>query len=271
MKEMVEKTKRRLLHCAHAGSVFLILGLLLSSPSFGARPLVTDDSGTAGKGNLAAEFGVEAFSWKDRVDGVRVKETGTEASAVFTYGVSETVDVVAGFPYGWGKGKEDGTTVFDENGISDISLEMKWRFFEKNNFGLALKPGLTFPTGDYKKSFGSGHVTYGLTFIASRELEPFAFHLNAGYARNENKLDERKDLWSASIAATYEPVKNLNLVGNLGFERNADPATRTAPAFALVGLNYAINEYITLDAGYKFGLNKQEVDRSIVAGMTFSF
>lgn len=253
--------------------LLLLLAIVLKAPatSFAARPLVTDDTGTVGKGKTQIELGTEWFSWKDTVEDVRVKETGTEASGVFTYGLSESVDLVAGFPYVWSRAKENGETVFSDDGLNDISLEAKWRFFEKNGFGLALKPGITFPTGDYEKGFGTGRVTYGLTFIATKELEPFAFHFNAGYTRNENKVDERKDLWSASLAAAYEAIKGLNIVGDIGFERNADPTVKTAPAFALVGLNYAINDHVMLDAGYKFGLNKCEIDHGIIAGVTFNF
>ncbi len=103
------------------------------------------------------------------------------------------------------------------------------------------------------------------------QIKPSAFHLNAGYSRNENKLHERKDLWSASLAATYEAFKGLRLVGDIGFTRSADPTAQTNPAFTLIGLNYAVNNHIILDAGFKFGLNKQEMDRSITAGVTFNF
>lgn len=249
----------------------LALALMVPATSHAARPLVTDDTGTVGKGKTQVELGAEWSSWKDTVEEVRVKETGTEASGVFTYGVSDTVDLVAGFPYAWSRAEENGETVSKENGFSDISLEAKWRFFEKNGFGLALKPGIKLPTGDHEKGFGTGRLTYGITFIASQEIEPFAFHFNAGYTRNENKVDEREDLWSASLAATYEVAKGMNVVGDVGFRRNPDPTVGTAPAFALVGLNYAINDHVMLDAGFKFGLNKQETDHSITAGVTFNF
>lgn len=256
-----------------AGIVFLLLAAVLIAPtvSFAARPLVTDDSGTVGKGGVQAEFGIEMSTKKDTEEDVRTKETETEASAAVTYGILDNIDIVAGFPYVWAKVKENGETVFKENRLSDISLEVKWRFFEKDGFGFALKPGVTLPTGDYKKGFGTGRVTYGATFIASKEIDPFGFHFNAGYSRNENKVEERKDLWSASLAATYEVLKGLSVVGNVGIERNADPEIKTAPAFGLVGLNYSINDYITFDAGAKFGLNKQEVDHSVIAGITLSF
>jgi hypothetical protein len=251
----------------------LLFATTICSPpaAFAARPLVTDDTGTVGKGSTQAEIGVETFSWEDRVDGMKTKVAGTGASALVTYGATKSVDIIAGFPYGWGNTREDGVTTFDDNGFSDLSLEVKWRFFDKNGLGFALKPGLTLPTGDHEKGFGAGRLTYGLVFIASRELAPFAFHVNVGYRRNENRVDERKNLWSGSVAATYEPLKGLNVVGNVGIERNADATQQTAPAFALVGFNYAVNDRFTLDAGYKLGLNKAEVDRSITAGVTLHF
>lgn len=270
---MVNRFEKRIYECVLSKLWLLIVAITLCVPSvsFAARPLVTDDSGTVGKGKFQVELGIETFSRQNREDSVKIEETGTEASGVFTYGALDNIDVVAGFPYVWDKVKENGATVFDANRLSDIALEAKWRFFEKDGFGLALKPGLTLPTGNYEKGFGTGRVTYGITFIASKELEPFGFRFNAGYTRNENKVDERKGLYSASVAATYEVIKGLNLVGNVGFERNPDPAFKDAPAFALVGLNYAINDHIMLDAGYKFGLNKQEVDHAIIAGITLNF
>jgi hypothetical protein len=251
--------------------VFFTFLLIIPALSFAARPFDTDDSGTVGKGGLQAEFGVEMSSTKNTVEDVKIKETGTEASATLTYGILDNIDIVAGFPYAWAKVKEDGETVFKADRFSDISFEAKWRFFEKDGFGFALKPGITLPTGGYKKGFGTGRVTYGLTFIASKEIGPFGFHINAGYNRNENKLGERKDLWSASFAATYEILKGLNIVGNVGIERNADPAIKTSPAFGLIGVNYSINDHITFDAGVKFGLNRTEVDHAVIAGITIAF
>jgi hypothetical protein len=45
----------------------------------------------------------------------------------------------------------------------------------------------------------------------------------------------------------------------------------STPAFAFVGLNYAVNDHIILDVGYKFGINRQEVDYGIIAGLTLIF
>lgn len=272
-KEMKSMWGKRLLECMGSKLHVFLLAMILAVPSvsFAARPLVTDDAGTVGKKKVQLEMGVEASFWKDTEDGVETKDKETEASAVLTYGLTDTIDLVASVPYTWHKIEEDGATIFDQNGISDVSFEVKWRFFEKDGLGLALKPGIFLPTGDHEEGFGSGRVNCGITFIATKEFDPFALHFNASYRRNENKVDERRDLYAASLAATYKVIKGLNLVGNVGFERNADPEKDTMPAFALVGLNYAITDFLMVDAGVKFGLNKQEADHAFIGGLTLNF
>jgi hypothetical protein len=68
-------------------------------------------------------------------------------------------------------------------------------------------------------------------FITTKEIEPLAFHLNLGYTRNENKLDERKDIWHISLASEWELIKDLKLVANIGVERNPDKTSKTPVSF----------------------------------------
>ncbi|MFN3481338.1 MAG: transporter, partial [Thermodesulfovibrionales bacterium] len=154
-------------------------------------------------------------------------------------------------------------------GISDIGLEAKWRFYEKDGLSLALKPGLTLPSGDEDKGLGTGRVTLSLFFITTYEHSPWAIHFNGGYIRNENKTNERKDVWHLSLAGTFEVIENLKLVGNIGIERNTDKESRTDPAFILAGLIYSLSKDLDIDAGIKAGLNKAETDYSILAGLTW--
>jgi|GEM_PF-5264623 len=48
----------------------------------------------------------------------------------------------------------------ETDGISDISLELKYRFYEKGGLSFALKPRISFPTGDEDKGLGAGETTY---------------------------------------------------------------------------------------------------------------
>jgi len=238
----------------------------LSTVSYAAHPLITDDTGTQGKGRFQLE--VNGEYGHDKEDGVTTKTT--QVAAALSYGVTESVDIVLGIPYQYIRTKDSGT-VTNEKGISDIGIELKWRFYEADGLSLALKPGLTLPTGDEEKGLGSGRATYHLFFITTKEIKPWAFHLNLGYNRNENKVDERKDIWHVSIASIVEVIKDIRLVTNIGAERNPDKSSNTHPAFIIGGLIYSISENLDIDFGIKAGLNKPETDYSVLAGITLRY
>jgi hypothetical protein len=257
---------------------FLILTIhsSLLTVSFAAHPLITDDTGTQGKGNFQLEINGETGYEKEKVDGMTIKETSSELAATVSYGVLDNIDVVVGLPYQWNKAREDSEVVSDESGISDISLEVKWRFYEADGLSLALKPGLSLPTGKEDKGLGNGRVSYGLTFITTKEAELWAFHLNLAFAHNDYKLEDdrdanRKDVWHASLALEVEVIKDLKLVANIGIEKNPDKSLSTDPAFILGGLIYSVSENFDIDFGVKFGLNKPETDQTLLAGAAFRF
>jgi hypothetical protein len=83
---------------------------------------------------------------------------------------------------------------------------------------------------------------YSAFFITTKEIEPWVFHFNAGYMRNENNAEERFDLWHVSLATEFQAGENLKAVANIGAERNADPLSDTHPAFVLGGLIYSLSD-----------------------------
>jgi hypothetical protein len=253
-------------------SLFIIpIILLYQAGAHAAHPLITDDTGTQGKGKFQIELNGEVTFDKEIGPGGKTRETGGEVAAIVSYGMIDSIDIVLGVPYQWTRLKEEGTVISDEDGISDISLEGKWRLYDTDGLSFALKPGITFPTGNEDRGLGAGRATYSIFFITTKELDPLAFHLNLGYARNENKIDERKDIWHASLASEVEIVDGLKAVANIGIERNPDKSSSTAPAFILGGLIYSLLENLDIDLGLKVGLNKPEIDYSILAGVALRF
>ncbi len=247
-------------------AIFLFL-----TPSFAAHPLVSDDAGTQGKGKFLFELNGQ-YDWdQNDVNGSAFKFEGGQASASLSYGIVDNVDLVVGLPYLWGKIKENDATVYDEKGLGDATLDVKWRLLEKDKFSLALKPGITIPTGNDEKGLGAGQLGGRLFFIASQELGSLAFHANLGYIRNENKNEERKDLWHASIAATWEAAKNLKLAANVGIERNPASDAANDPAFVIGGIIYSVTENFDVDLGVKCGLSRSETDFSLMTGIAYRF
>ncbi len=244
----------------------LFLVLAFSSTSSAMHPLITDDTGTQGKGKFQIELNYE-FDHED-TDGV--EENLHDISTSVSYGIIDSVDFVVGLPYQFVTTKEGGEKT-REDGISDMSVELKWRFFECEGLGLALKPGLSIPTGDDEEGLGAGKVGGSFYFIATQELEPFTFHFNAGYGRNETTVDEETDLWHVSLATELEVCKWAKLVANIGAERNTDKEDDTPAVFILGGVVIPVTENIDLDLGIKGGLTEPESDYAFLAGAAFRF
>lgn len=252
--------------------------MLSSTPLFAAMPLQTDDTGTQGKGHSQIETGFESVSDKENEAGVSCKTTGGAVSTTISYGLTDTIDLVAGVPWEWYTEKENGAKVADGHGFGDLALQIKWRFYDNADagFSLALKPGITIPTGDERKGLGTGKVTGDVTLIATREAELASYHVNLGYSRNEYKLDEdnassRKNIWHASVAAELNVTDRLRAVGDIGIETASEKESDTDPAYILGGLIYAVSDNTDLDIGIKGGLNDAEPDTTLLAGVTMRF
>ncbi len=244
--------------------------------AFAAHPLVSDDADTVGRGGFQLELNSEFAFDRETVEGVRLRARGAEVAAVGTYGLTENLDLIVEVPYQWSRIKADGVVEFEEDGIADTTVELKWRFFQAERGAYALKPSIILPTGDEDKGLGNGKVSFGLTFIASREFELVDLHLNLGYVRNEFKLqadreENRRDLWHASLAAVRSLTDDLDLVADIGIERNGERGSNRHPAFALLGLIYAVTENLDVSLGAKVGLSDAETDFALLTGLALTF
>ena len=242
-------------------SIFLVVGT-----SYAAIPLVTDDTGTQGKGKFQLELSGEYAHDKQE----SVTNKNSSFSATLTYGIADPVDIILSIPYQSWHADDSGSKT-SESGFSDLAIETKWRFYEKEGLSFALKPGFTIPTGDDKKDLGNGKITYYLYLITSKEMNPWSFHLNLAYIRNENKEYDRKNMWHASLASTVEVVKNLKLVGDIGVESNPERSSSNPPAYILGGLIYSPRENFDIGLGLKGGLTKSETDVALRGGITWRF
>jgi len=233
--------------------------LLWCGSAFGAHPLITDDAGTQGAGRFQLELNGEYA--KDGSDST------TETAATITGGIRDDLDLVISAPYQFLRFNDEEGERVTEDGISDAAAELKWRFYEQEGLGLALKPGITFPTGDDAKGLGDGKASYSLLFITTMEFDAITYHANLGFTKNRKEL---RDVWNYSVAAEYEIMKDLMLVGNIGGETNSDKETNTHPVFILGGLIYTVNDSLSVDIGIKTGLNNAEPDYTVLAGLAIT-
>lgn len=246
-------------------SIFIFSLILYLSPAYAYHPLITDDTGTQGKGRYQYEFQLE-YGY-DKEEGIKSKELSVNNT--LTYGLTDNLDIGIGAPYIYWK-EEDGESIH-ESGFSDIELGLKYRFYEFKGFNAALKPSITIPSGDEKRGLGSGRVTGRLFLILDKEFEDFTLFFNAGYIRNENRIDERKNLWHLSLAGEYRIKEELKIVGNIGMEKAPDRTSDKEPAFLIAGAVYSLSEVFDLSGGVKTGLTTPETDLSFMAGSTLRF
>lgn len=258
-------------------SVVLVV-LLYAGASYAGPPLITDEAETLDKGEAEIELTAEFSVDKDYVDEVKIEEQESEVQAKVIYGIVDNLELELEVPYLWVKEKEDGAETFNESGMGDVGLELKWRFYNEDDLSFALKPAVAFPTGDSDKELGTGNVSYGLSFLTSKEFDSahLAFHLNVGimhydYKNEEEKAEKRPDIWNASLAAEKGIVKGLKVVVDLGTETNSDRNSNTNPAYALGGLVYSVLENLEVGLGAKFGLNDATPDYAIIAGAVYAF
>ncbi len=267
--------KRRRIDLFVAVWFFLFTIWISTGPAHAAHPLITDDTGTQGKGKSQIELSSQWSFDKEMDDSsgtsVTTKSRQGEVKAQFAYGVIESADLILGVPYQWKKTETDNETTSNVNGFADLSLEVKWRFYEKDGLSFAFKPGVTLPAGDKEKDLGTGRATGTFFFITTKDWEFWTVHANLGYKRNENNLDQREDIWHASVAGEWKVVKDLRIVANIGAERNPDKTSRTNPAFALGGFIYALSKDIDISIGLKGGLNEAEMDYTVLGGITLRF
>jgi hypothetical protein len=254
-----------------------VLGAALyASSAHAAHPLITDDAGTQGAGKAQIELNGEYASDREVEAGVEDVGRAVEAAAIVSIGLTDEIDIVAGFPYQRIEAHETDASIpsffrGSEKGVSDLSLEAKWRFLEKGGLSMALKPGVSVPTGDERKGLGAGMYGFSAYLIATQEAEPWVFHLNLGYIRNNNRADERENLYHVSLATEYRVKETARVVANIGQDHNPDKTTDRKPAFALAGIIYGITGDLDIDIGYKVGITDPEADSTVLAGMAWRF
>jgi hypothetical protein len=249
--------------------VFILFLFAFFSPvnvSHAIDLLINNDTGTQGKKNYQVEINTEFAH--DSENGT--KADTVQLSTILSYGLTDSTDVIIDVPYQFIRLKENGERD-RESGLSDIALELKWRFYENQGLSFALKPGVSLPTGDHDQGLGAGKIAYRASLITTKEIDPWTFHITLGYTRNENKVDERKNLWNGSLTAVYSIAEKFRLVGNVGLESNTDRNVNTSPAYILGGLIYSPLNNLDTYFGLKGGLNKPEADYSVLAGLAWRF
>ncbi len=256
---------------ATACLVFLVALFYIPVQATAAQPLATDDAGTIGMSRFQAESSLE-LAWDKQGETRSANQT---LGLAFTGGIAEPLDLVLSIPYSWQLVTANGSTVLDNNGFNDVMLALKWRFLEAGTISMALKPSVSFPTGNYDRGLGNGRSSFGVTLISSLELKPVTLHANLGYTHQKftdaAREVNREDLLNLSLAAVLGLTPSLQIAAEVGTATNPDRASTVWPFFMTGGLIYTVYDGLDLDMGIKGGLNGPEIDIALLAGVTAKF
>jgi len=243
----------------------LVVLLCALTPQSGraAHPLITEDTGTQGQGNFQFELTSEQTT---------IRQSGANqslalTSAIFTYGVVKNADVILTLPYlRLGNSVANGTP--SARGLTDIGLDVKWRFYENEKLSFALKPGITFPTGDDTRNLGTGRQTWGAYVTASYETAPWTWLLHLGHVHHNNTFSERVDIWHASAAVVRQVGETLKLILDTGIDTNTNRSAEADPVFLITGFIYSPRQNFDIDVGYKTGSTDSLRAHTLLGGVT---
>ena len=248
--------------------------LVFSGSAQAFQPLITDDTGTQGAGGHQLAFAVS----RERAHNREETERTRTLDGVYTYGLTETLDLFAGTGYSRLHTRSTDRRV---SGFGNPAIGAKWRLFEAEEAGtsLALKPEIVLPVSAARErnGLGTGKTSGNLTLILSQEVPFGAIHVNAGVGRDRYRDSEENPTTSYkrfSVAPVWEISETWKLAVDLGIEsaRAAGDTTRTR--FAEVGAIYSPNKALDFALGAIRSVDNaspKTTTHTLTAGVTWRF
>ena len=200
---------------------------LAATAAMAAHPLVSDDTGTQGRGHSQFELSTD----RDRTRTDAGVERAQSTAATYSYGVHDDVDLGISVPHVYQRAPGEA----HQQGLGDVALQAKWRFHAGERWSLALKPAVTLPSGSHGKGLGNGRATTALHLLAQYEAEPVTWLVNVGGTHNNSRDGQRKALWSASTALLYTPPCRLDAGVRYRRQPQSRPRGAAYPVLCLAG------------------------------------
>jgi hypothetical protein len=228
----------------------------VAQATWAAHPLVSEDTGTQGQGNVELEHG---GGWTREAD-----NRSFSYQPQLSYGLLPTLDIMVqpSLLYDRSPGLQTAT------GFGDTALDMKWRFYGNAPLSLAIRAGLLLPTAQNNLGLPSGKASMHTLLVATLDAAPWTLHGNLGYTRNPNTADLRRDVGHASIAAMFAANDHWTLAVDVGIDQNPDPGKSSRLRSMLVGVIYSVRPGLDIDFGYQVGWRDVPTTQALI-GATY--
>ncbi len=193
-----------------------------------------------------------------------------------THGFTENLDGSASF--GWADLRNLDSDPQRGEGFGDLSLNMKWRFFANEKYGLhfAYVPGITVPIGDATTTteLGPSQDYWGLDqqFVVTTIGGMFTGSFDVGYSLpfGEDRADARGSL-TANMALGYHVANWLHPEVELNYGHDFfDKADDSEFLAVTIGAILKSSDALRLDVGVQQVFYGENTDQSTVATMNLS-
>jgi hypothetical protein len=229
---------------------------MMSSAAFAGHPMLSEDTGTQGKGNFELELG---YDWSRQAG-----DRNFLFQPQLSWGAAATVDLIV--QPAW---VHDNSAGVREQGFGDTNLDAKWRFYGAAPWSLGIRAGLGVPTAHDDLGLPHDKVSPHAILVATGDYTPFTFDANLGYGRAPADASHRGDLYHFSAAATVESAQQLFFVLDVSADSNPDITQGNSyTAVALIGVIYTVRPGFDLDVGYRGRLNATGPVQQWLLGIT---
>ena len=252
----------------------LASAVLFSGIASAAQPWVSDDTGTQGAGGHQLEFSLTQKGEHNSDESQRTRTLG----GVYTYGLTETLDVFAGSGYSRIRKPSTSSNV---NGFGNPTIGAKWRFFESDESGtsVAIKPEIALPVNVSRErdGLGTGKTSGNLTAILTQEVPFGEVHVNAGLGRDRFRQNDENPATSYkrfSIAPVWEVTEAWKLALDTGFESARANSHTVRTHFVEVGAIYSPNKSLDFAVGAIRAIDNDSpktTTNTLTAGVTWRF
>ncbi len=222
-------------------SVAGLLALIIAAPVCAGPPLGTDDPETLPKGRFELNTAC-VLNLSPRSADAAAGRTWQHDAPRFdlAYGFAEGIQLKIEFPLSV-IDPADGQRA--RAGIGDASFGSKIRFVREDEWPVAISiyPAVGIPIGNRNQGLGTGKPSLVFPVQVGRHFldDKLWVYGDAGY--KEQFAHGEPDIWFAGLAAEYEVVEGLTLVGEL----RGEFGVRGAPddSFFNLGVKWKLTEY----------------------------
>ena len=185
-----------------------LLTLAGGGSAFAVSPLVTDDADTVERGHLQLNLGWQFV----RTDSVSLHAIPVNP----VVGVAASGELGASVGYGWRDGSGRVPRLADADGVTDLTLETKWRLRQSGpeRLNVSLRLDVNLPTGSEDQGLGTGRVDVAAVLIGTRTWGPTALDSNVGYtAVDAERAAFADDVWFVGQALRHQLTERWTAIG----------------------------------------------------------